>query len=78
MENRRQVTIPKPLRERLGITPRTVLDFHEESGLLIAEKVVSTDPVSKVLGCLKLSWSTDEVLAEMRDVTRLLRSTPVC
>ena len=30
---RGQVTIPKALRERLGITPKTVLDFHEEDGL---------------------------------------------
>ena len=26
--DRGQVTIPKKLRERLGITPRTVLDFE--------------------------------------------------
>ena len=33
---RGQVTIPKALRERLGIVPGTVLDFIEEQGRLIA------------------------------------------
>jgi AbrB family looped-hinge helix DNA binding protein len=36
---RGQVTIPKELRERLGIVPGTVLDFFEEQGLLIARTV---------------------------------------
>jgi AbrB family looped-hinge helix DNA binding protein len=34
---RGQVTIPKALRERLGIVPGTVLDFFEEQGRLIAK-----------------------------------------
>jgi AbrB family looped-hinge helix DNA binding protein len=66
--DRGQVTIPKALRERLGIAPRTVLDFREENGRLVAEKAAQTDPVGQVLGCLKLDRSTDEILAEMRGV----------
>ena len=34
---RGQMTIPYRLRQKLGITPRTVLDFHEEHGRLIAD-----------------------------------------
>lgn len=64
---RGQVTIPKALRERLGITPKTVLDFREENGTLVAEKVPIADPVSNVLGCLKLDKPTDAILADMRD-----------
>lgn len=64
---RGQVTIPKPLRERLGITPRTVLDFREEHGRLIAEKIVETDPVASVMGCLELDRTTEMILAELRD-----------
>lgn len=64
--DRGQVTIPKVLRERLGINPRTVLDFHEEDGRLIAEKVPVIDSVTQVLGCLKLDRSTDEILEELR------------
>ena len=35
---RGQVTIPYRLQEKLGITPKTILDFHAEHGRLIAEK----------------------------------------
>lgn len=65
--DRGQVTIPKPLRDRLGITPRTVLEFREEKGKLVAEKVEMDDPVSRVYGCVKLRKSTDELISEMRD-----------
>lgn len=64
--DRGQVTIPKVLRERLGIKPRMVLDFREENGLLVAEKVREMDPVSRVLGCLKLEEETEEILADLR------------
>lgn len=64
--DRGQVTIPKVLRERLGITPRTVLDFREEKGRLVAEKAPKTDPVTQVLGCIKPDKTTDEILADMR------------
>lgn len=63
---RGQVTIPKRLRERLGISPRTVVDFEEEGGRLIVTKVVSADPVSRVLGCVRLDRGTDAVLRELR------------
>ncbi len=63
---RGQVTIPKPLRKRLGIEPHTVLDFTAENGRLIAVKVTPSDPVRKVQGCLKLDRPTDEWIAELR------------
>ncbi len=63
---RGQVTIPKKFRERLGITPRTVLEFREEKGRLIVEKVSQTDPVSQVIGCLKLTKPTDKLLDDLR------------
>ena len=63
---RGQVTIPKALRQRLGIGPRTVLDFEAENGRLVAVKVSPVDPVSKIIGCLKLDYGTDELIADMR------------
>ena len=36
-----QVTIPKHLRDRLGIKAGQVLEFHEESGRLVAVKAWS-------------------------------------
>ncbi len=66
---RGQVTIPKALRERLGITPKTTLDFREENGRLIAEKVSPTDPVTQAIGCLTVERPTDELIADLRGDT---------
>ena len=63
---RGQVTIPKPLRERLGVTPGTVLEFTEEHGRLIAVKSESVDPVGEVYGCLGKKINTDAVIAQLR------------
>ncbi|MBT3227429.1 MAG: AbrB/MazE/SpoVT family DNA-binding domain-containing protein [Deltaproteobacteria bacterium] len=65
--DRGQVTIPKKIRDRLGIVPQTVLEFHEENGKLIAVKATEEDPVVKVIGCLKIENSTDEIMKELRD-----------
>ena len=63
---RGQVTIPKVLRDRLGITPHTVVDFEEDSGRLILTKVLARDPVASVTGCLRLRRTSDEVMRELR------------
>ncbi|HIJ74443.1 MAG TPA: AbrB/MazE/SpoVT family DNA-binding domain-containing protein [Candidatus Hydrogenedentes bacterium] len=63
---RGQVTIPKALRERLGITPKMVLDFREENGRLVVEKVAQADPVGQAVGCLQFDRPTDEVLGDLR------------
>ncbi len=61
-----QVTIPKPLRDRLGIRPGQVLELWEEKGRLAAVKVTSEDPVASVYGILKLDRSTDELMRTLR------------
>jgi antitoxin PrlF len=63
---RGQVTIPQALRRRMGLAPRTVLDFSEENGRLVAVKVADGDPVSRVMGCLRLGKSTDRLIQELR------------
>jgi len=63
---RGQVTIPKVLREKLGIKPGTALDFREESGRLVAIKVAGADPVERVYGCVKLGKKTDTLMRELR------------
>jgi antitoxin PrlF len=63
---RGQVTIPKRLRERLGVRRGTVLEFSEEHGRLIAVKAGGIDPVSEVLGCLGKKLNTEAVMAELR------------
>jgi antitoxin PrlF len=61
-----QVTIPKLLRERLGIRTGEVLEFDEDHGRLVAVKTLERDPVDAVYGILKLGRSTDELITEMR------------
>jgi AbrB family looped-hinge helix DNA binding protein len=66
-----QVTIPKRLRERLGIRPGQILDFHEEEGRLVAVKAQQGDPVTAVYGVLSLGMTTDRAMAELRGAVDL-------
>jgi AbrB family looped-hinge helix DNA binding protein len=63
---RGQVTIPKPLTERLEVMPGTILEFSEEGGRLIAVKCEGVDPVSAVYGCLGKRINVDRVTAQLR------------
>lgn len=55
-----QVTIPKKLRDSLGISAGDVLDFDEESGRLVAVKDVPDDALQRVRGILRME-GVDEV-----------------
>ena len=61
-----QVTIPKPLRDRLGIRPGQVLDFSAENGRLVATKAASRDPVDSVYGILGQKRSSDALIKALR------------
>lgn len=61
-----QVTIPKALRDRLGLRAGQVLDFTDEHGRLVAKKAAETDPVESVFGILSSEPSTDALIASMR------------
>lgn len=61
-----QVTIPKRLRDELGIRPGQVLEFEREGARLIAEKKTTDDPVAKVRGILGSGRSTDQFMALIR------------
>lgn len=61
-----EVTIPKALRDRLGIRPGQVLDFCAENGRLIASKSATRDPVDSVYGILKLKRSSDALIKSLR------------
>lgn len=62
---RGQVTIPKALRDKLGIRPGTALEFSTRDGLLVAAKA-HTDPVSAVFGCLSRKIDTDRFIRDLR------------
>jgi antitoxin PrlF len=63
-----QVTIPKEIRDRLALSPGTVLEFTAEKGQLVAWKKEGEDVFKKWRGRGKLpvGKSTDEYLAAIR------------
>ena len=66
LSERGQITIPKELRDRLGLKPGIVLDFTEEHGRLVATKVVAGDFLEDSFGLLQRNVSTDRVMEELR------------
>lgn len=62
-----QVTIPKPIRERLGIRAGEVLEFDEQpDGAVVARKAAARDPVDDVYGVLQSTEDTDELIERLR------------
>ena len=48
-----QVTIPKKIREKLGVHPGEEVGFEEKDNLLVISKVVTKSPFDKWVGRLK-------------------------
>jgi antitoxin PrlF len=61
-----QVTIPKRMRERLGIRPGESVEFHEEPGRIVIEKALARDAVDELYGVLDLGRGTDEFVRDLR------------
>ena len=63
-----QVTIPKAIRERLGLRPGTLLECRAEGGRLIGTKAVAEDGFRKWRGSGRLpkGASVDEHLNRSR------------
>ena len=61
-----QVTIPKRLRVRLGLTPGTAIEFEESGGRLVGRKLLSQDHLDELLGIMTLATSVDEFIEELR------------
>lgn len=65
-----QVTIPQYVRETLGITPNTDIQFIEENGkfyIIKTENPKSKGKFSKFRGIATAKMSTDEILALTRE-----------
>jgi antitoxin PrlF len=62
---RGQVTIPKALRDKLGIRQGTTLEFAASNGTLVACKA-ETDPVAGVFGCLRKRVDTNKFIRRIR------------
>jgi len=67
LAERGQVVIPKAIRDQLGLTPGTLLNFSVEDGKLIIRKKVD-DAISRVRGRFKLDAgdSLDDWLRDTR------------
>jgi AbrB family looped-hinge helix DNA binding protein len=67
-----QVTIPKPVRDRLGLKPGTVIHFEASGGRLVGRKAGTDDPFSKWRGRGRLpaASSVDGYLRLVRDADR--------
>ena len=65
-----QVTIPQPIREKLGISPATEIDFIEEKGrFYLVKKKSGNKAVSKfrkLRGIATVKMTTDEIMALTR------------
>ena len=63
-----QVTIPKDVRERLGVHAGEDIGFEERDGLFVVSKVVTKSPFDKWVGKLKhlKGRRSDDLVKEAR------------
>ncbi|HFE39306.1 MAG TPA: AbrB/MazE/SpoVT family DNA-binding domain-containing protein [Gammaproteobacteria bacterium] len=65
-----QVTIPRNVREALGISPETEIDFIEDDGRFYIVKTSepgATGKFRKLRGIASSKMSTDEIMSLTRD-----------
>ena len=67
---RGQVTIPKELRDRLGIRPGQIVVFEEAAGRIVMRRRMAEHPVDRVWGVLRSERSTDDLMDELRGPRR--------
>ena len=63
-----QVTVPKAVRDRLGLKPGDELEFIEQGGVFTVRRVFSPEGLLKYRGYLKhlAGRDPDELVEEMR------------
>lgn len=62
-----QVTIPKSIRDRLGLRPGQDLEFTEDGAEIRIRKAVREDALDSLFGLLKKeNVTTDQVMSELR------------
>ncbi len=65
-----QVTIPRDIREALGISPETEIDFVEDGGrfyIVKTEEPSVTGKFRKLRGIASAKMSTDEIMSLTRE-----------
>ncbi len=62
-----QVTVPKDVRDRLGLRAGTLVEFEiTDAGVLLRKGHKGIRPVDRVRGILERRRSTDRLMDEMR------------
>ncbi|MHC1725974.1 MAG: AbrB/MazE/SpoVT family DNA-binding domain-containing protein [Syntrophobacteraceae bacterium] len=63
-----QITLPKKIREKLGVHPGDDVGFEEKDNLLVISKMVTKSPFDKWVGALKTlrGRRSDDLLREVR------------
>jgi AbrB family looped-hinge helix DNA binding protein len=62
-----QITLPGPVREKLGLRPGTPVQFElREDGVLVRKGVRGDHPVDRIFGRLRLPKPVDVLVDEMR------------
>jgi len=62
-----QITVPFQVREALGLTPGTAVEFLVREGeAVLRKRRQGADPVDRVYGRLRLDRPVDELVDEMR------------
>jgi len=67
MSSKGQLTVPMELREKLGLTAGTVVQFELRDGVVLLRKGNHEGhPVDRLFGSLSLGKPVDEILDQMR------------
>ena len=68
MTSKGQVTIPAPIRQRLGLKPGQVLEFDETTPYLLATPVFDEQAMRALVGCTagRMEMTSAEWLDESR------------
>lgn len=63
-----QITIPKKVREKLGVHPGEDVGFEEKGGVVVMKKAVTRSPFDKWVGTLRhqKGKKTDDILKDLR------------
>lgn len=67
ISKRGQITIPKPLGDRLGMSPGVEAEITPtEQGLLIQKRAAARHPVDRIYAVLGRGGKTDDYIDEIR------------